>query len=103
MGYKNRVQLSANYTTCPLQSHLLYVKYRFQLFLKARINSIQLKMVKSVTTYLGSSFPFFSGIIRLQILFFQEFVSLMKKKRADDEFNDDIEQAFKVFDTNNDG
>ena len=27
----------------------------------------------------------------------------MKKKSADDEFDDDIEQAFKVFDTKNDG
>merc|ERR1712024_231414 len=34
---------------------------------------------------------------------FKEFVILMKKKSADDEFDDDIEQAFKVFDTKNDG
>merc|ERR1712173_405992 len=34
---------------------------------------------------------------------FEEFVILMKKKSADDEFDDDIEQAFKVFDTKNDG
>ena len=33
----------------------------------------------------------------------QEFVILMKKKSADDELEDDIEEAFKVFDTNNDG
>ena len=34
---------------------------------------------------------------------FEEFVILMKKKSADDELEDDIEEAFKVFDTNNDG
>ena len=34
---------------------------------------------------------------------FQEFVILMKKKRLDDEGNDDIEEAFRVFDTKNDG
>ena len=34
---------------------------------------------------------------------FEEFVTLMQKKTADDEFNDDIEEAFKVFDTKNDG
>ena len=33
----------------------------------------------------------------------QEFVALMHKKIADDEHNDDIEEAFKVFDTKNDG
>ena len=27
----------------------------------------------------------------------------MKKKSADEELEDDIEEAFKVFDTNNDG
>lgn len=34
---------------------------------------------------------------------FEEFVALMHKKSADDEHNDDIEEAFKVFDTKNDG
>ena len=34
---------------------------------------------------------------------FEEFVTLMVKKTADDEFNDDIEEAFRVFDTKNDG
>jgi len=36
---------------------------------------------------------------------FEEFVILMKKKTADNEAegNDDIEEAFKVFDRNNDG
>ena len=34
---------------------------------------------------------------------FQEFVILMKKKTADAEGNDDIEEAFRVFDTKNDG
>lgn len=33
----------------------------------------------------------------------QEFVILMKKKSADDELEDDIEEAFRVFDTNHDG
>ena len=33
----------------------------------------------------------------------QEFVALMQKKSAEDEHNDDIEEAFKVFDTKNDG
>ena len=33
----------------------------------------------------------------------QEFVTLMQKKSAEDEYNDDIEDAFKVFDTKNDG
>eukprot|EP00090_Calanus_glacialis_P004756 TRINITY_DN13570_c0_g1_i1.p1 TRINITY_DN13570_c0_g1~~TRINITY_DN13570_c0_g1_i1.p1 ORF type:complete len:151 (-),score=70.88 TRINITY_DN13570_c0_g1_i1:190-642(-) len=34
---------------------------------------------------------------------FEEFVILMKKKTADAEGNDDIEEAFRVFDTKNDG
>lgn len=33
----------------------------------------------------------------------QEFVALMQKKSAEDEHSDDIEEAFKVFDTKNDG
>ena len=33
----------------------------------------------------------------------QEFVILMKRKSADDELGDDIEEAFRVFDTNQDG
>ena len=33
----------------------------------------------------------------------QEFVILMKKRTADDDGTDDIEAAFKVFDTKNDG
>ena len=33
----------------------------------------------------------------------QEFVTLMQKKSAEDEHSDDIEEAFKVFDTKNDG
>merc|ERR1712130_116608 len=34
---------------------------------------------------------------------FEEFVTLMQKKSAEDEHNDDIEEAFRVFDTKNDG
>ena len=34
---------------------------------------------------------------------FEEFVTLMVKKSADDELNDDIEEAFKVFVTKKDG
>ena len=33
----------------------------------------------------------------------QEFVILMKKRTADSDGSDDIEAAFKVFDTKNDG
>ena len=38
-----------------------------------------------------------------KMLVSQEFVALMQKKSAEDEYNDDIEDAFKVFDTKNDG
>ena len=34
---------------------------------------------------------------------FEEFVILMKRRTADSDGNDDIEAAFKVFDTKNDG
>ena len=34
---------------------------------------------------------------------FEEFVILMKRRTADSDGNDDIESAFKVFDTKNDG
>ena len=34
---------------------------------------------------------------------FEEFVILMKKKTAEVEENDDLEEAYKVFDPNNDG
>ena len=39
---------------------------------------------------------------RLQLIK-QEFVILMKRKSADDELEDDIEEAFRVFDTKQDG
>merc|ERR1712071_88932 len=34
---------------------------------------------------------------------YEEFVILMRRKTADDEGNDDIEEAFRVFDTKNGG
>ena len=34
---------------------------------------------------------------------FEEFVILMKKKTEDAEGNDDIEEAFRIFDSKNDG
>ena len=34
---------------------------------------------------------------------FEEFVILMKKKTAESDGNDEIEEAFRVFDTKNDG
>ena len=34
---------------------------------------------------------------------YEEFVILMRRKTADDEGNDDIEEAFRVFDTKDDG
>ena len=39
----------------------------------------------------------------LFIILLQEFVILMKRRTADTDGTDDIEAAFKVFDTNNDG
>ena len=39
----------------------------------------------------------------LFIISLQEFVILMKRRTADTDGTDDIEAAFKVFDTNNDG
>ena len=45
-----------------------------------------------------------ANILNLPRMFLsQEFVALMQKKSAEDEYNDDIEEAFKVFDTKNDG
>ena len=49
-------------------------------------------MMENVTIWM------FCGTIILK-----EFVALMQKKSAEDEHNDDIEEAFKVFDTKNDG
>lgn len=60
-----------------------------------------MRMAQALLTlrWLGKIIIIFWNLLSIE----QEFVILMKKRTADSDGSDDIEAAFKVFDTKNDG